>query len=98
MACACQNKTVNTSDQQAAFAVLQANMDCPFTLEDLQNWKVKLECTKAREYVPEGYTMARINAYLGVVLSAMYNPQNLCFYKTVLDEMQPLLGTLTNDC
>lgn len=88
MACSScgQGRSVGSPQSSArAPKVRVSNEDCIYTIPILENWKTRFECVKANStYNLINSSEAEINGFLGVVLSALSNPSNICYFASHL--------------
>lgn len=71
--------------------------ECTYEMETIIEWKNKLFCVRDSNKLSElNITKQQLNAYLGIVLSAVNMGDNLCFIKDKLDTVQPFIMKIVN--
>ena len=100
MPCPCQNQTSSPSQQtqQSSFQTVNNYVfdeNCPFTLELIKSWQSTLLNIKNSNTV-DLYNLSyqQINSYLGIIQSAINFSNNICFFKTDLQNIQLVINAL----
>lgn len=88
--CGCKNKI----NQSTTLEINQtSNSDCAYTINQLNQFKGTLFCIKEKElYNQTNSNMAKINSYLGITTSAIYYPNDFCYFQDSLDEINLFLS------
>lgn len=90
MGCPCQNNSNAYASPTIITQTPQVNTNCQFTEEILNTWKDKLLCVKNQSlYETVNIQEKDINVYLGVVLSALNNTSNICYFESHLQTISP---------
>ena len=91
---AAQANRFKTSNTYTAPASTQG---CDFTLEMLQVYKEKLKCIKDNAlYETLNITEAKVNSYLGIVISSINYKSNYCRFEKELINIRDLIFTMVN--
>lgn len=82
--CGSGNSVANSVPRQKV-SVKTSPEECIYTLQILQNWNNRLLCIKENQtFDIISSTAQEINGFLGVVQSAMSNPNNICYFASHL--------------
>jgi hypothetical protein len=73
-------------------------VDCTYTVEQLQNWLVQIDCfvSKGLLSTTPTITQRKVNMYIGITLSAINYASNPCYFKSQLDEVQSFIIIITS--
>lgn len=99
MACgSCGSRTSFTLFEEPVYSSApQTTENCPFTLEMLNNFKVKLRCLKEEAlYESLGLTETKVNSYLGIVISSINYRVNYCRFEKELEKVQDVIIQMIN--
>lgn len=88
MGCPCEN----TGNGVYIPPQLPVDVNCPYTLEQLQSWQSILLCAREKELM----STSQLNADLGIVVSAINQSWNYCYFKKNLDLISPRIIQITN--
>lgn len=81
--------------------VVERTSDSNYTLSQLQIWKDKLNCVKLQnKYGFYNTTPTIINSYLGIVVSAIRNSENIGYFQKDLVQIESFILFIIskNDC
>jgi hypothetical protein len=71
--------------------------DCEYNEAQLLGWRELLLCLKARNlYDTFGTSEKAVNAALGIIISAINQRANLCYYQGRLDRIFPLIISINS--
>ena len=64
--------------------------DCPYSFEQIQDWLNKAICFKEKNLYTQiaNMTEAMVNSYVGTLMSALNYPTNICYFRTMLEEIE----------
>ena len=82
-------------------AAVQRSSDSNYNLPQLQIWKSKLNCIKLQnKYANYNTTPTIINSYIGIVDSAIRNPNNIGYFEPELVKISSFITFVIsqNDC
>ena len=76
---------------------LIVDLNCPYTLDQMKIWSNLLICFKEKGYYSQyGISGQQLNAALGIVLSALNYPTNICYFKSDLDNIFNVITIIVN--
>jgi hypothetical protein len=95
--CGCSQGSSIYSQPQQPRQNRSVNTDCEFNESIINNWKLKLECVKEKELYQEiNSSQKEINSFIGVVISALSNPENICYFAGHLQAISPTIIKIIN--
>lgn len=94
--CNCSSSTIYSQPNIAQRTVV-TNTNCEFNEGIVNNWKLKLECVKEKSLYNDIQSSEKeINSFLGVVISALSNLQNICYFSGHLQAIAPTIIKIIN--
>jgi hypothetical protein len=83
--------------QARVYQPIDTPEDCPYTLEQLEEWRRLLLCIRDGGYSAElGFSEARMNGAVGIVVSAINYRRNLCYFQPQLEQIAPMIFQIIN--
>jgi hypothetical protein len=80
----------------------QQDSDCPYTLDDINNWLEKVNCfyDKGMYVNFPNISAKQIINYRGVLMSAQNYPTNICYFRSQLPEIKAFVTVIisTGQC
>lgn len=100
MCTSCSQKYSSVYSQQQrprTVIVNQEDITCDYTIPMLTAWQSKLECAKESGiYNDLNIDLNYLNAFLGIVKSALSNSSKICYFKSHLDSFSPTIVKIVN--
>jgi hypothetical protein len=94
--CNCGSSTIY-SQPTITQRTVTINTECEFNEGILNNWKLKLECVKDKSLYNDIQSSEKeINSFLGVLISALSNLQNICYFENHLQAIAPTIIKIIN--
>lgn len=96
MGCAPCQKKKQAQAQQKPQPIIESNEECPYTEEQLVEWKRLILCAREKNVKEMSITDVEINKALGIVLSALGQRYDYCYFKKQLDNTQLTIIKIVN--
>lgn len=92
MGCGCSSNTSSAQSSVVNDNIHAQNIieDCPYTLEQINNWLVKVRCFKDNNLQQDmpNITIAMLNSYIGTLLSTLNYSSNICYFNGPLQDIE----------
>jgi hypothetical protein len=86
------------SPQYQAASKPRANEDCPYTIEQVDDWYIKVNCFKDGGFYVNfpNITTTQLNLYIGTLLSVQNFRGNICYFTAELEEISNFIMVITS--
>lgn len=92
-----QQANLAAAAPQNAALMSEPNPECPYTEEQLEEWRRLLLCVRDNGYREElRITEGRLNSAVGIVVSGINHKWNICYFDTLLADVAPLIILIIN--
>lgn len=101
MACAPCIAAAAAASSNSSYSSFNYTSESNYTVPQLQIWLSKLNCIKLQhKYADYNITPSTLNSYLGIVQSAIRNPENIGYFEQGLITIENIIITVinNNDC
>lgn len=99
MGCGCGASSPIINAQRTVQPTAPAPLNSAYNTDQLLLWQAKLNCVKLHnKYAQYGLTTSSLNSHLGTVLSAIRNPNYIITFEKYLENMEPIIDRIPDEC
>jgi hypothetical protein len=96
--CNCGNKVSTTVTPTVRRTVAKESVtdECPYTIDQINTWLTRVSCVQSNGLYAQipNITKKQVNIYVGVLLSARNNSENICAFQRELTEVESFITVL----